>query len=156
MRLLIAPHCAFPGVGQVPVTGNNEDTGRTSFSIGSWPTFGPSAMVLETSVHALGRAYSYWLLQGETPDEKHGAPGGAWDASKISNKVYDASTASKGVDLKEPLAFFCNGQRIFIRGVNWGMDEGMLRCDREGFQNRLRMEKGMNFNLIRNWAGNLE
>jgi hypothetical protein len=114
------------------------------------------AMVLETSLHALGRAYSYWLLQGETPDEKHGAPGGAWDASKISNKVYDASTASKGVDLKEPLAFFCNGQRIFIRGVNWGMDEGMLRCDREGFQNRLRMEKGMNFNLIRNWAGNLD
>jgi hypothetical protein len=35
------------------------------------------------------------------------------------------------------------------------MDEGMLRCDREGYEDRVRLEKGMNFNLIRCWQGNI-
>jgi hypothetical protein len=77
-----------------------------------------------------------------------------WDTSKMLNGVNGPDAVK--VEVKEPLAFSCNGKRIFIRGVNWGMDEGMLRCDREGFQNRVRMEKEMNFNLIRNWAGNLD
>jgi hypothetical protein len=60
------------------------------------------------------------------------------------------------VHAKVPLSIACNGKRIFVRGVNWGMDEGMLRCDREGFECRVGMEKDMNFNLIRDWAGNLD
>jgi hypothetical protein len=77
-----------------------------------------------------------------------------WDTSKMVNGV--AGPEQPKVEVKEPLTFFCNGKRIFVRGVNWGMDEGMLRCNREGFENRVRMEKEMNFNLIRNWAGNLD
>lgn len=64
--------------------------------------------------------------------------------------------APPGTEIPKPLVIFCNGERIFIRGVNWGMDEGMLRCDRQGFEDRLRMEKEMNFNIIRNWAGNVD
>jgi hypothetical protein len=78
----------------------------------------------------------------------------AWDFSKLANGMDPKDLKEKAV--KEPIAFSCNGKRIFIRGVNWGMDEGMLRCDREGFENRVGMEKAMNFNLIRNWGGNLD
>jgi hypothetical protein len=74
-----------------------------------------------------------------------------WDVHAIKN-VEDLFN----VEVPNPLAISCNGQRIFIRGVNWAMDEGMLRCDRQGFENRLRMEKEMNFNLIRSWGGNLD
>ena len=82
------------------------------------------------------------------------APLSQWDTSRIVNGV--AGEELSKAEVKEPLTISCNGKRIFIRGVNWGMEEGMLRCDREGFENRLRMEKEMNFNLIRNWAGNLD
>ncbi|MCL2659534.1 MAG: discoidin domain-containing protein [Acidobacteriaceae bacterium] len=74
-----------------------------------------------------------------------------WDIAKISNNVGVTDKESQ-----ETLQFFCNGQRIFARGANWGMDEGLLRCDREGFEWRLRMEKEMNFNIIRNNAGNVD
>src|ERR1035437_832788 len=77
-----------------------------------------------------------------------------WDVSKLANGLILTELDAKAV--KDPLTFYCNGKRIFIRGVNWGMDEGMLRCDREGFLNRVGMEKEMNFNLIRNWGGNLD
>ncbi|MCL2660167.1 MAG: hypothetical protein FWD64_06580, partial [Acidobacteriaceae bacterium] len=82
-----------------------------------------------------------------------------WDTGSLSNHVADVDQqldSSGGTRKDDPLMLLCNGQRIFIRGVNWGMDEGMLRCDRRGYESRLRMEKEMNFNLIRNWSGNLD
>lgn len=77
-----------------------------------------------------------------------------WNVRTLLNGFDWQDLKEKAV--KEPLTFFCNGKRIFIRGVNWGMDEGMLRCDRRGFEDRIKLEKEMNFNLIRNWAGNLD
>lgn len=46
-----------------------------------------------------------------------------------------------------------NGHRVLIRGGNWGMDEGMLRCDADGYDTRVRLHRAMNFNMIRNWCG---
>jgi len=80
--------------------------------------------------------------------------GTQWEVSKLLNGLDLKDLKVKAV--KEPLTFFCNGKRIFIRGVNWGIDEGMLRCDRRGFEDRVRMEKEMNFNLIRNCGGDLD
>ncbi len=33
------------------------------------------------------------------------------------------------------------------------MPEGLLRCDEEGYDTRVRLHKDMNFNMIRNWVG---
>jgi hypothetical protein len=74
------------------------------------------------------------------------------DVSKVT--IQDGSKAPS-VPSKNPLIISCNGQRIMLKGADWGMDEGMLRCDQEGYENRLRMEKDMNFNLIRNCLGNV-
>ncbi len=57
--------------------------------------------------------------------------------------------------LKDPQTILCNGRKIMVKGVNWGMDEGMLRCDHAGFETRLRLEREMNFTMIRNCLGNV-
>ena len=51
------------------------------------------------------------------------------------------------------LTFFVNGCKILCRGGNWGMDDGMLMCDAQGFDTRVRLHKEMNLNMIRNWVG---
>jgi hypothetical protein len=51
------------------------------------------------------------------------------------------------------LTLFANGKRILLRGGNWGMDEGMLRCDREGYDLRVRLHHDANLTMIRNWVG---
>ena len=53
------------------------------------------------------------------------------------------------------LTILCNGQKIFLKGSNWGMDEGMMRCDRRRCEARLRMERDMHFNLLRSCLGNV-
>jgi len=73
-------------------------------------------------------------------------------------KVSDQKTARVGIrkftcDTKRPLTFFCNGQKIMVKGANWCMDEGMLRLEREGFRARLQLEKNANFTLIRSTLG---
>jgi hypothetical protein len=74
--------------------------------------------------------------------------------------VSDVKTSKVGIrkftyQKKTPLIFFCNGKKIMAKGVNWGMDEGMIRCDRAGFDARVRLEAEMNFTLIRNCLGNV-
>ncbi len=46
-----------------------------------------------------------------------------------------------------------NGVRIFCRGGNWGMDDGMKRVSRERLEPYIRLHKDANFNMIRNWTG---
>jgi hypothetical protein len=51
------------------------------------------------------------------------------------------------------LILFVNGKRILCRGGNWGMDEGMLNCDRAGYDLRVRLHHDANLNMICNWVG---
>jgi hypothetical protein len=51
------------------------------------------------------------------------------------------------------LRIYVNGCRILCRGGNWGMDEGLLRCDREGYDLRVKLHRDMNLVMIRNWVG---
>ncbi len=46
-----------------------------------------------------------------------------------------------------------NGVRIFCRGGNWGMDDGMKRVDRKRLEPYFRLHQDANFNIIRNWTG---
>jgi hypothetical protein len=75
----------------------------------------------------------------------------AWDVTTLQNGNHWLAYVPNA----HPLTISCNGQRIFLKGANWGMDEGMLRCDREGYATRLRMERDMNFNIIRSCLGNV-
>lgn len=51
------------------------------------------------------------------------------------------------------LQILVNGHKIICRGGNWGMDNALLMCDREGYDLRVSMHRDMNLNMIRNWVG---
>ncbi len=51
------------------------------------------------------------------------------------------------------LNILVNGHRILCRGGNWGMEDGMLICDKDGYDLRVKMHRDMNMNMIRNWVG---
>jgi hypothetical protein len=74
-----------------------------------------------------------------------------WDTKALKNMVVKMEAVAN----KNPLTISCNGQRIMLKGANWGRAEGMTRCDREGYETRLRMERDMKFNIIRSWLGNI-
>lgn len=51
------------------------------------------------------------------------------------------------------LNIYCNGQRIFCRGGNWGMSEYLLRCHGKDYEPKIQLHKDMNYNMIRLWTG---
>lgn len=51
------------------------------------------------------------------------------------------------------LTFFINGQKIFLKGGNWGMSEYLLRCRDKEYETKIQLHKDMNYNMIRLWTG---
>ena len=77
-----------------------------------------------------------------------------------SGKVSDSQDVTFGVRKisysvadSENLTISVNGVRVFIRGGNWGLDEGLKRIPRERLEAQIRMHALANMNLIRNWVG---
>ena len=60
---------------------------------------------------------------------------------------------SYSVPDSENLTISVNGVRVFIRGGNWGLDEGLKRIPRERLEAQIHMHQLANLNLIRNWVG---
>jgi Beta-galactosidase/beta-glucuronidase len=48
-----------------------------------------------------------------------------------------------------------NGTRVFAKGGNWSMSEYMLRTTDKEYDTKVRLQKEMNFNMIRNWVGSV-
>jgi hypothetical protein len=53
----------------------------------------------------------------------------------------------------ETLTISVNGVPVFIRGGNWGLDEGLKRIPRDRLDTEIKLHKLANLNLIRNWVG---
>ncbi|WP_106829743.1 galactose-binding domain-containing protein [Parabacteroides pacaensis] len=51
------------------------------------------------------------------------------------------------------LTFFINGQKIYVKGGNWGMSEYLLRCHGKEYETKIKLHKDMNYNMIRLWTG---
>ena len=51
------------------------------------------------------------------------------------------------------LTFFVNGQKIYLKGGNWGMSEYLLRCHGKEYETKIKLHKDMNYNMIRLWTG---
>jgi hypothetical protein len=76
------------------------------------------------------------------------------------HKVSDAQDITFGirkityeVPESENLTISVNGARVFIRGGDWGLDEGLKRIPRERLEAQIRMHQLANLNMIRNWVG---
>lgn len=96
-------------------------------------------------------------LEGEYPfDSSYRRPAG--EGGVVVPKLKDASLISKGRvverdEVAPHLIICCNGVRMFCRGGNWGMDDGMKRVSRERLDPALKFHKEQGFNMIRNWTG---
>jgi hypothetical protein len=53
------------------------------------------------------------------------------------------------------LKLWINGRRFIPRGGNWGFSESMLRYRAREYDATLRYHREMNFNMIRNWVGQI-
>jgi hypothetical protein len=76
------------------------------------------------------------------------------DGSKSDEK--EVSFGIRKVDYKVEdniLNILVNGHRMLCRGGNWGMEDGMLICDKDGYDLRVKMHRDMNMTMIRNWVG---
>jgi len=74
----------------------------------------------------------------------------ASDASEVTFGVRKITYTLPGSD---NLAISVNGVPVFIRGGNWGLDEGMKRMTPERMEAIIRLHRAANLNLIRNWVG---
>lgn len=77
------------------------------------------------------------------------------------NQVSDSKSLEVGIrevsysEENEVLKIFVNGKRFVGRGGNWGFAESMLRYREREYDIAVRYHKEMNFNLIRNWVGQI-
>ncbi len=79
---------------------------------------------------------------------------------EVDGKVSDSREVSFGIRKfsyavpdSENLTISVNGVRVFIRGGDWGLDEGMKRNPKERLEAQIRLHKLANLNMIRNWVG---
>ena len=68
----------------------------------------------------------------------------------IKKYEYQLVTNSRS---KLVLTLFINGQKLFIKGGNWGISEYLLRCHGKEYETKILLHKDMNYNMIRLWAG---
>lgn len=83
---------------------------------------------------------------------------------KIDGKVSDKQNITFGIrkyDYKmvdnsvgyPVMHFYINGQRIFLKGGNWGMSEYLLRRHGKEYETVIKLHKDLNYNMIRLWTG---
>lgn len=53
------------------------------------------------------------------------------------------------------LRLWTNGRRIIAKGGNWGFSEALLRYGAREYDAALRYHREMNFNMVRNWVGQI-
>jgi len=56
-------------------------------------------------------------------------------------------------DMGPYLVVKVNGRKIFCKGGNWGMDDGMKQVSREKLEPYFKLHREAHFNMIRNWTG---
>jgi len=93
-----------------------------------------------------GTQYLYnCSVQFETAGDK---PSDVVEKAFGIRKISSDTTALNG-----PLRVYVNDVPILIKGGNWGMSDYMLKARGKDYETRIRFHQAMNFNMIRNWTG---
>jgi hypothetical protein len=67
-------------------------------------------------------------------------------------KKYEYQLVNNSKDMPV-LTLFINGQKLFLKGGNWGISEYLLRCHGKEYETKIMLHKDMNYNMIRLWTG---
>ncbi|MET3977466.1 hypothetical protein ABIB62_000032 [Mucilaginibacter sp. UYP25] len=77
--------------------------------------------------------------------------------SGLSDKVIKTfgirKITSDTTSVNGPLRVYVNDVPILLKGGNWGMSDYMLKARGKDYDTRIRFHQDMNFNIIRNWTG---
>jgi hypothetical protein len=93
-----------------------------------------------------GTQYMYsCTIQFETGGNK---PSDVVEKSFGIRKITADTTALNG-----PVRVYVNDVPIMIKGGNWGMSDYMLKVRGKDYETRIKFHQEMNFNMIRNWTG---
>jgi len=79
-----------------------------------------------------------------------GSDAGGLPTIRTNSPAIRELTATNG---PPQLVIKVNGQRIHIRGGNWGMDDALKRISREKLEPYIRLHRDARLTMIRNWAG---
>jgi hypothetical protein len=79
----------------------------------------------------------------------------------VDDKVSDVAVSTFGIrkvtadttTLNGPMRVYINDVPVLLKGGNWGMSDYMLKVRGKDYDARIRFHKEMNFNMIRNWTG---
>ncbi|HJP63845.1 MAG TPA: glycoside hydrolase family 2 TIM barrel-domain containing protein, partial [Mucilaginibacter sp.] len=71
----------------------------------------------------------------------------------VSKKFGIRKISADTTTLKGPWRLYVNDVPILIKGGNWGMSDYMLKVRGKDYEPRIKLHKEMNFNMIRNWTG---
>lgn len=82
---------------------------------------------------------------------------------KTGNTTSDTETVTFGIretgnyfdTAVKAQVFTVNGQKVFIKGGNWIASDALLRLSKERYEAEVRLQAGMNMNMIRVWGGGL-
>jgi hypothetical protein len=72
------------------------------------------------------------------------------DSADVDFGIRKITYSAPGTDT---LTISVNGVPIFIRGGDWGLDEGLKRIPRDRLEAEIRLHQRAHLNLIRNWVG---
>lgn len=79
-----------------------------------------------------------------------------------NNKISDTKILNFGIreysyhtEQNNVFHVYVNGEKVFLKGGNWGMSEYLLRCRGDEYATKIKLHKEMNFNIIRNWMGSV-
>lgn len=75
------------------------------------------------------------------------------DISDIQDLDFGVRKISYSVPGTDTLTISVNGVPVFIRGGNWGLDEGLKRIPRERLEAEIKLHQLAHLNMIRNWVG---
>ncbi len=79
------------------------------------------------------------------------APGGVSDGRQFQAGVRQFTYSEDGHTLR----MWINGRRFIPKGGNWGFGESLLRYRGREYDAAVRYHAEMNFNMIRNWVGQI-
>lgn len=76
------------------------------------------------------------------------------DGKTTDRKSFKAGVRQMTYDDQDgALKIYVNGRRLIAKGGNWGFGESMLRYRAREYDAAVRYHREMNFNMIRNWVG---
>lgn len=77
----------------------------------------------------------------------------SFDTTSIHQSFGIRKVSADTTSLNGPMRVYINQVPVFLKGGNWGMSDYMLKARGKDYETRIRLHHAMNFNMIRNWTG---